>query len=391
MRSVRARVTLVAIVATLIAVALTAFVLITMLEQSLLEEIDTTITNRASDVADGIDINNELNPASFPTDTETFIGIIQDPLAPEPLLDVHNDDFPDAREVVALLPEKGVTAYDEPFDGAIPSLVFIEGDTNLRMVFTLVESGFEVVVVARSLDGLDRIARLATTMNSMLDRLDSAQDRQRRFASDAAHELRSPLASMAAHLDVDQAHPETADPERTATHLRSELTRLQELVEDLMLLGRSEGGDAGSHRLVDLDDVLDTAFSSIDLDGVDVGRPPPTGIQVRGEPRQLERLFTNLLSNGVRHAHRRIGIAIGNTGPDVVVTVDDDGAGVPAPDQEKIFERFVRLDEARNRDDGGSGLGLALAREIGRQHGGDVTCDASPLGGARFVVRLPAA
>ena len=239
----------------------------------------------------------------------------------------------------------------------------------------------------------DEIARLAHTMNSMLERLAVAADRQRRFVADAAHELRSPLARMRAELEVDAAHPETADPTATAAAVRAETRTLQRLVDDLLLLARGDAGalDRGRRATVDLDEVVHQGVAAVRAAGerrVDIG--PVTPVQVDGDAEQLQRVVANLLDNAVRHARDRILVTLREE-PDgwAELVVADDGPGVPPADQERVFERFTRLDEARSARDGGAGLGLAIAREIAQRHGGSVAIGPEGAPGARFVLRLP--
>lgn len=232
--------------------------------------------------------------------------------------------------------------------------------------------------------GRDAVARLGTTMNHMLERLSDGQRRQQQFVADASHELRSPLASMAAQIDVDLAHPNLADWPATANSLRSETHRMQRMVEDLLLLARSDSArPMACTDLVDLDDlVLALAGTDIDTSAVSAGL-------VRGDRDQLHRVVDNLIANARRHAVGRVAVSLDESGPWVTLCVDDDGAGIEPSQRTAVFERFVRLDEARGRDAGGSGLGLAICQEIVGSHGGDIRVEDSPEGGARLVVRLP--
>ena len=235
------------------------------------------------------------------------------------------------------------------------------------------------------------ISRLAATMNGMLDRLENSQEAQRRFTSDAAHELRTPLASMRAQLDVDLAHPQTADWPATAGRVRTDVERMQRLVEDLLRLARSGGGATPAmDRLVDLDDVVLSEVASVSRrPGVELDSSAVSAASVRGSADDLRRLVSNLLSNAMRHAESAVAVSVHEEADHSVLRVDDDGSGVGEEYCEAIFERFVRLDEARSRDSGGSGLGLALSREIAESHGGTLHVESNASGGASFVLRLP--
>ena len=236
----------------------------------------------------------------------------------------------------------------------------------------------------------EEIARLARTMNAMLARLQNAADRQRAFVADASHELRSPLARMRAELEVDLAHPQTADPGGTAASVLAETGTLQRLVDDLLLLARGDAGalEPGRREPVDLDEVVQARVAALRSAGeqrIDVGGVRPA--QVAGDADQLQRAVANLLDNAVHHARNRVVVTL-DEGPDgVELTVADDGPGVPPAERERIFERFTRLDDARSTRDGGAGLGLAIARDIAERHGGTLTVDGPP--GARFLLRLP--
>jgi signal transduction histidine kinase len=235
----------------------------------------------------------------------------------------------------------------------------------------------------------DEVHRLAVTMNDMLGRLEAAQLRQRRFVSDASHELRTPLAVLRQTGEVSRAHPGAMPPEELAETVVEESTRMQRLVEQLLVLARSdEGRLVAERRDVDLDDLLlaeagraRAAGLTVDTTGVAAGR-------VRGDAGAIAQVVRNLVDNAVRHAAGRLRLALTEQDGGVTVAVEDDGPGVPEAERERVFERFVRLDEARARDDGGSGLGLAIVREIARLHGGDAVIEGSDLGGARVVVRL---
>jgi signal transduction histidine kinase len=242
-------------------------------------------------------------------------------------------------------------------------------------------------------DSGDEIARLADTMNGMLDRLDRAATGQRRFVSDASHELRSPIATIRQHAEVAAAEPGRTDVAELADVVRSEALRLQDLVSALLELSRLDEGGPGRRRPLDLDDLAFAAVArarartgpdgGVHVDGSGIG-----AARVVGDERVLTGVVQNLVDNAVRHARSRVAVALAEDGALAVLTVDDDGDGIAASDRDRVFERFVRLDAARSRDAGGAGLGLAIVQEAVRAHGGTITVTDSPLGGARFVVRI---
>jgi len=237
----------------------------------------------------------------------------------------------------------------------------------------------------------DEIARLAATMNGMLDRLETATDRQRRFVDDASHELRSPLAVLRAELELALNHAETADWRGVATRMLGDVSRQERLVHDLLFMARAEHDDSRPpDTLVDLDAVVFDEVervrirSNIVIDTSGVSAAP-----VRGRAEDLARVVANLLDNAVRHAAGRVRVTLGVDGPCAELVVHDDGPGIPAHMRAQIFERFARIDEGRSRDQGGTGLGLAIASEIVTDHGGTISVSDAPVG-ARLVVRLPA-
>jgi signal transduction histidine kinase len=239
----------------------------------------------------------------------------------------------------------------------------------------------------------DEIESLARTMNAMLERLDTSQRSQRRFVSDASHELRSPLAVLRQFAEVAEAHPDRVPTRELAATVRSEGERMQDIVESLLLLTRlDERGRGERVEAVDLDDVLLAEAKRVrDAGAVDVDASGIEGARVLGDPALLARAVRNVVDNAVRHADSRIALSVRVEGRTAVVHVDDDGTGIAPADRSRVFERFVRLDEARSRDAGGSGLGLAIVSHIAAVSGGAVAAEDSPLGGVRLTLRLPAA
>jgi signal transduction histidine kinase len=238
--------------------------------------------------------------------------------------------------------------------------------------------------------GNDEIASLARTMNTMLERVDDAAQRQARFVADASHELRSPLTRIRSELEVDIAGADSARLAATHRSVLEETVQLQRLVEDLLQLARSETASGTRGAPVDLDDiVLEQARRArhegrvrVDITGVEA-------VQVVGHRPRLLRAVGNLVENAVRHARTTVTLSLAQRDGTAVLAVADDGPGIPADDRERIFDRFTRLDEARTP--GGAGLGLAIAREIATHHGGTLVIDGSHPAGARFVLTLPVA
>jgi signal transduction histidine kinase len=239
-------------------------------------------------------------------------------------------------------------------------------------------------------DAADEIAALATTMNTMLQRIEAAATAQRRFVADASHELRSPLSTIHAGLDILEAAPLPDNAAAQVRRMHTESGRMAHLIDDLLLLARvDESGLGLRHEDVDLDDLV-----YAERDRIVAARPDltvevhVTPVRVSGDPHHLHRIVRNLVDNASRHARRRIVITLTGPGDGAELVVADDGPGIPEADRDRVFERFVRLDEGRSRDRGGAGLGLPIARELARVHGGTVTVGQAPDGGAEIHVTL---
>lgn len=338
--------------------------------------------------------------------------------------------------LVALTPvtiiDESVTTVKRALLLAVPSLVLLVGmiawNTTaraLRPVRTMTTRVDEISgsnlherVPVPSTD--DEITDLARTMNAMLERLEDSATRQRRFVSDASHELRSPVAAIRTELEVALLHPDGTEWEEVARGVLAEDERLERVVADLLTLARSdeqaaarsdaaraaaatvvgpvvdaearrsrrvpvevrEGGVAVAPGPVPLADRVPTP----------TGPPPAAGTLCVAMPtHELERVLRHLLDNAARHASTQVVVGVRAGDGTVVVAVDDDGPGVAPEDRDRIFERFGRLDEARSRDAGGAGLGLAVVARLVGSAGGSVEVGDSPLGGARFEVVLPVA
>jgi signal transduction histidine kinase len=243
----------------------------------------------------------------------------------------------------------------------------------------------------------DEIHRLAVTLNAMLDRIDSATSRQRTFVGDAAHELRSPLASLRVQLEVAQRLGPTADWPGLIDDVLVDVERLDRLVEDLLTLARLDESGALTHREpLALDELIAEVVRGYGQARVPVvAETAPT--RTSGDPEALRRVAINLIDNAVRYATHKVQVSVGpgkraGGKPAARLVVVDDGPGIPPNERERVFDRFYRVQESRSRRSGGTGLGLPIVRDIVRNHGGRVRLtdreDGQP--GLRAVVVLPA-
>ena len=232
----------------------------------------------------------------------------------------------------------------------------------------------------------DEIARLAETMNDMLTRLERADASTRRFVSDASHELRSPLATIRAAVEVSARDAGLQEERDLVIH--GEALRMQGLVDDLLTLAKADDGAPLVKEDVDLDDIVDGEARRVRATGVEV-EATIAAARVQGDPVRLEQMVRNLVDNAVRHTTGAVALSVGTEGDEVVVRVDNDGPPIPEADRDSVFERFTRLQESRQRDTGGSGLGLAIVRTVAVAHGGSAIATQTPMGSCRFEIRLP--
>ncbi|OUE07995.1 putative sensor histidine kinase TcrY [Clavibacter michiganensis] len=246
------------------------------------------------------------------------------------------------------------------------------------------------------------LGRTATAFDEMLDDLEhaehqalAAEARMRAFVADAAHELRTPVAGIRASADaLVRAHLPEEERERLSVHVVREAIRAGRLVDDMLMMARLDEGLSVEGRPVRIPPVVEAAASR------QRGRTPGTRVvaevrgappAVRADPDRLAQVLDNLLQNAARYAATEVRIeAEEHDAGTVRITVVDDGRGVPDADRERIFDRLVRLDDGRDRQDGGAGLGLPIARALARAQGGDLVClPAVPGAGARFRLTLP--
>ena len=242
----------------------------------------------------------------------------------------------------------------------------------------------------------DEVGRLAVTMNRLLERLEAAQHRQRAFVADVSHDLQSPLAAQRAQLEVALAHPQASDLTVLGPELLATTAEMERLVRDLLFLASADAGaSAAPADRIDLEDVvLEEAARARTAAGVRIDTSRVSAAPALANRDEVSRILRNLLDNALAHADSVIELSARLEDGTAVVSVVDDGPGVPLAERDLIFDRFHRGDLARSRHTGGSGLGLAIARTLAERNGGhlDLAGHSTSDGrGAHFTVRLPGA
>jgi two-component system OmpR family sensor kinase len=245
----------------------------------------------------------------------------------------------------------------------------------------------------------DEVAELGRTLEAMLASLDQARSetesalaRQREFVADASHELRTPLTSVLANLELLEEELSGEQRETASSALRSS-RRMRRLVGDLLLLARADAGRITPHMPVDLSQIVTDAAAELEPVAGDheISIDAPAGARVDGARDELHRLVLNLMENALRHTDPGTAVeaTVERRNGEVILSVEDDGPGIPPEQREKVFERFYR---GSGEHSGSSGLGLSIVRAVAESHQGSVRLE-EPLDGrgARFVVRIPAA
>ncbi len=253
--------------------------------------------------------------------------------------------------------------------------------------------------------GGPEVEELRTAFNTMLEHIDEslavraeAEQRLRRFVADASHELRTPLMSVRGYADLFQYAAANAPEERDRhlARLRAEAARMGFLLDDLLLLARLDAAEVETPLrpreadLVALVEEAADAFRASHPDHPLTLAPGPGTLKLRLDPQRIRQVLDNLLTNAAMHtpAGTQVSLAVSVARASAVVTVADAGPGIPPADRERVFDRFYRVDKARSRDRGGSGLGLAVARSLVQAHGGTIEVAGEP-GATVFTVTLP--
>jgi signal transduction histidine kinase len=404
--TVRVRTALTATAVVALALLVGAGGLLVAQRRAMLAHLEDVADVRASDVAALVDdgtLPARLSPA---TEDDDLVRVVAD----DGTVIATTPGYTTAHRRITTARARGATVFvatsDEPVDDAVrslaralllggPLLLVLVGATTWtitgRALRPVERIRAEVATISeRSLDtrvpvpdGRDEVARLASTMNTMLDRIERSVERQRRFVADASHDLRTPLASMRADLEVACARPEDTAWPATAAQLLATTGDMERLVSNLLFLARADAGVVSASHPFDLDDgVLEEVartHEQIDTDAV-------SGAEIVGRRDDVARVVRNLLDNAVRHASSRVAVAVAAGADGVALTVTDDGPGIPRAERDRVFDRFVRVDDARSRSAGGAGLGLAIAREIVESHGGRISIDDADAGTTVRVV-----
>jgi heavy metal sensor kinase len=242
----------------------------------------------------------------------------------------------------------------------------------------------------------DELGRLSLTINAMIERLETAFEKIRRFTADASHELRTPITVIRTEAEV--AISETAcsnGQEQIFASIVEECDRMGRLTEQLLTLAREDASRPFECSAVNLTDVLRSVLETLaplaESKHIHIKSEIAPALVVRGDPQKLRQVFVNLVENAIKYssAEGRIHIAAARVDDEAEVVVEDEGIGIPAEHLPRIFERFYRVDKARSRDMGGTGLGLSIAEQIVAGHHGTITARSQLNVGSAFTVRLP--
>ena len=404
---VRKRATLTAVTVVALALMTGGVLLLVLLQASLISTTETVARNKAADVAALIISQDVSEAAQSMADTARsgqFVQIIspQGAVVASSQRSIRTTPLSVVVASTVQVQKDLVNTVAWFLLGATPLLLLVVGSAvwylvgrSLRQV-ERIRDQVDQIDASRLSERVgvpatgDEIHRLALTMNTMLDKLQASDREQRRFVSDASHELRSPLSTISAGLEIAAADPSGDTWLELQTMLSGETARMRYLVDDLLTLAKANDGDIQiSFRDVDLDDVLAAEIRRLRPLTTHTINASLVPARVTGDAQRLGQVLRNVLDNANRHAISTITIELTAGLDRVSVVIDNDGEPIPGTDRERIFERFVRLDASRSRESGGSGLGLAIAAGIITAHHGTITAGQAPSGDCRFELELP--
>ncbi len=399
LRVLRIRLTASAVVAVLAVLVIAGTGLVVTERQTLRDALESRLRLRANDVALVLERRDTPAIVAGAGGEDTFVQVVRgdDRVMSTSAGATRRSLLPNASGAA-----EGFRTTHVRFDND-RYLVFVHHLTARRTAFTVITAGSLAIVsdattaLAR---GLALAIPLATSILAVLSwwligrilkPVAAAAERQAQFVADAAHELRTPLARMRTELEVDLAYPQTADLIATHQSALAEVATLQTLLDDLLQLARTDAGaDSVAASRVEIDQLVRSVVATLENGPIGVDIDASSSPVVMGDGASLGRAVRNLVDNAVRHARSNVTITVGLAAGYAMVVVSDDGPGVSEQQRERIFERFARVDAARSADDGGAGLGLAIARSIAEHHQGTLTLDHAYEAGAQFVLRLPA-
>jgi heavy metal sensor kinase len=245
----------------------------------------------------------------------------------------------------------------------------------------------------------DELRRLTETLNAMLSRIEASFKRITQFTADASHDLRTPVAVIRATAEITLRRPRTQEEYRRAlSRILETSVDTSELLENLLTLARADAGAVGMEmRTLDLAAHVQKARERAALLGLEkaldvTASTPSEPVWVKADAIAIDRLLLILLDNAVKYSPSggRCEIALSRSENHAHITVRDSGVGIPEPELNNIFDRFYRVDRVRSKNNGGAGLGLAIARWIAEMHGGTIAAESKVGAGSEFQIRLPA-
>jgi signal transduction histidine kinase len=263
----------------------------------------------------------------------------------------------------------------------------------LSAIITVREGNYDYVI---DVQGKDELAQLGRELNIMAERLKTTDEMRRRFVSDASHELKTPLAAIKLLSDsIVQNEMDATTVRDFVNDIGKEADRLVKITEDLLSISKLEGKKAEEPYIVDMKDVVTNALQMLRLlaenSGVSISHELDESCFVLATEDDLHQIVFNLIENAIKYNNLggSVRVRLAKTEKFVLFITEDTGVGIPEEDLPFIFDRFYRVDKARSREAGGSGLGLSIVMEAVTRHGGTVEAMARDEGGSRFIVRFP--